>query len=343
MNNKSKNFLKWTVTILLVVVSLYFALKDINYAELWIILKTANYIWAIVPLPIIVLSHFIRAVRWHTILKPIHLPASLMNLFSAVMVGYFFNTIFPRLGEFVRPVVYAKREKTSVSSVFATIIFERVIDVITLGILFAVAFFVARNKIVNMLPGIEPSKLVIFSILVLAVIIISFYPPFIKAILKYFVKPISDKIYNRLLDIFMKFRKGFTVIKKPSLYFRLILESLLIWICYALPMYINFYCFEFHNHIDVQLGDALFLVIVSGIGVTIAPTPSGIGVMHYLIQFALMGLYGLDKETALAYATINHASSVLVQLTVGGLFTFRERANIVPKDLWSGELTKQSV
>jgi hypothetical protein len=108
-------------------------------------------------------------------------------------------------------------------------------------------------------------------------------------------------------------------------------------------MYINFYCFDFHHHINVQLGDALFLVIVSGIGVTIAPTPSGIGVMHYLIMFALIGLYGLDKETALAYATINHASSVFVQLTVGGFFVLRERANIVPKDLWSGKLSQQSV
>jgi uncharacterized membrane protein YbhN (UPF0104 family) len=84
---------------------------------------------------------------------------------------------------------------------------------------------------------------------------------------------------------------------------------------------------------QVTLGDALFLVIVSGIGVTIAPTPSGIGVMHSLIMYAMMGLYGIPEEMALAYATINHASSFFIQLSVGGIFLLRERISKFPTEL----------
>jgi uncharacterized membrane protein YbhN (UPF0104 family) len=57
-----------------------------------------------------------------------------------------------------------------------------------------------------------------------------------------------------------------------------------------------FFCFDFTQTIDVKLSDALFLVIVSGIGVTIAPTPSGIGVMHYLIKYAMVGLTEFPKS-----------------------------------------------
>lgn len=333
MNKGIKTALKWLLTATLVVVSFYFALKDINLGKLWESIRTANYLWVVLSLPIIVLSHYVRALRWRTILKPIMNPGSTINLFSAVMVGYFFNSIYPRLGEFIRPFVYAKRENVSKSSVFATIVVERVIDVFTLGFLFAIAFIISSEKIANMLPGVDPQKIVAFSLLVILALLFSFWPPFIKFVLKYVVKPFSTKIHDRILDIFDKFRLGFTVIRQPSLYFRLISESLLIWLCYALPMYLMFFCFPFSQTIDVSIADALFLVIVSGIGVTIAPTPSGIGVMHSLIMYAMMGLYGIQEEMALAYATINHASSLFVQLTLGGAFLMRERITKMPDDL----------
>lgn len=343
MNTKTKNILTWLVSILIIVVSLWFAVKDINFSELYSILLTADYKWVLLSIPIVVFSHYVRAIRWKTIVKPFLPNSHSLNLFSAVMVGYFFNSIFPRLGEFVRPYVFAKREKTSVSSVFATIVFERVLDVITLGILFAVAFFIARDKVINMLPGIDSTKVVIFSGLVLFVIILSFYPPFVAALFKIMIKPFSERIYNRLIDIFNKFRQGFAILKSPGLYFRLILESLLIWFLYSLPLYLMFFCFDFSNHIHVSLGDALFLLIVSGIGVTIAPTPSGIGVMHTLLTYAMMGLYNIDKETALAYATINHATTLFVQIFFGSIFVFRERVNKLPgKEFFSGEIQEQS-
>ncbi len=339
MNSKTKNIITWTITILIIVISLFFAVKDINYNDLYNILLTADYKWVFFSIPIILLSHYIRAVRWKTIVKPFLPHSNTINLFSAVMVGYFFNSIFPRLGELVRPYVFAKRERTSVSSVFATIVFERVLDVITLGILFAVAFFVARDKVINMLPGIDASKVAIFSALVILLIILSFYPPFIIGILKLVVKPISEKIYNRIIDIFNKFRQGFAILKSPGLYFRLILESFSIWFLYSLPLYLMFFCFDFSKSIHVSLGDSLFLLIVSGIGVTIAPTPSGIGVMHTLLTYAMMGLYGIDKETALAYATINHATSLFVQIFFGSFFVFRERISKLPgKEFFIGEV-----
>ncbi|MFA5511696.1 MAG: lysylphosphatidylglycerol synthase transmembrane domain-containing protein [Candidatus Kapaibacterium sp.] len=333
MNKKIKTLLKWLITGILVVVSFYFALKDIELLVLWDSIRSADYFWVVVSLPIIVASHYIRALRWRTILKPIMNPGSTINLFSAVMVGYFFNSIYPRLGEFVRPYVYAKRENVSKSSVFATIVVERVIDVFTLGFLFAIAFIIARDKIANMLPGVDPQKILMFSLLIIVVLIFSFYPPFIKFLLKFLVKPFSTAIYDRILDIFTKFRLGFKVISQPGQYLRLVAESLLIWLCYALPMYLMFFCFDFSETIDVSIGDALFLVIVSGIGVTIAPTPSGIGVMHSLIMYAMMGLYGIKEEMALAYATINHASSLFIQLTLGGAFLLRERVGSIPKEL----------
>lgn len=331
MSKTLKEILKWTVTLLLVVVSVYFAIQGVRLEELIRILKNANYIWAILPIPIIITSHYIRALRWRTILTPIYKPKSTLNLFSAVMVGYFFNMLTPRGGELVRPYIFAKRENTSVSSAFATIIVERVIDVLTLLFLLGLAMIISRDKIMRVLPAeIDQSKLLIIGIMIFAVIIFSFYPPFVRAVLKYTVKPISHKLYDKLSDIFNKFRAGLQVIKTPSQYARLFVESLSIWLLYSIPMYLMFFCFPFHTEIQAKVGDALFLLIAAGIATTIAPTPGGIGVLHIVVQKAMMSMYGLGEADALAYATVNHAVNTFVALALGGYFLFRERMNKIP-------------
>ncbi|MFW5662496.1 MAG: lysylphosphatidylglycerol synthase transmembrane domain-containing protein, partial [Bacteroidota bacterium] len=127
MKKGVKKALQWSVTAIILIVSIYYATKGIDYTTLWQVLKTADYEWVLIPIPIMLLSHWLRAMRWRTMLKPIFEPGSLWNMFSAVMIGYAMNNVIPRGGEFLRPYVYAKREKKSFSSVFATIVVERFI------------------------------------------------------------------------------------------------------------------------------------------------------------------------------------------------------------------------
>ncbi len=337
MSDNIKKFLKYSISFILVILSVYLVSIGIDYNELWIAIISANYIWVIVPIPIMLLSHLFRAMRWRTILKPFMQPKSLFNLFSAVMVGYAINNILPRGGEFVRPYVYAKRENVSYTSVFATIIVERVIDVITLLILFAISFLLLKDKIISALPpNIHPENFFYITAPLITIIILSLYRPFFETVLKLFIKPFSEKLHNIILDKFNKFRKGLGIIKKPGEYARILIESTAIWICYALPMYIMFYSFNFTEKYGLGLDDALLLLIIVGVGVTIAPTPGAIGVYHWLILTAMVSLYKIEKEYALAYATVTHGINFLVQIIFGGLFILRERITKIPTNELAG-------
>lgn len=308
-------------------------MNGIDFGKLYSAILGIDYFWVIVPLPVILLSHLMRALRWKLLLSPFHKATSIINLFSATMVGYLFNNISPRGGELVRPYIYSKREKISYSSTFATIIVERLLDLITLGLMVAVVLAWNREKITKSFPvDTDPTKLIVISGLILVVLFLAVYPPTIKFILKKIVKPISEKTYTKLEDLFEKFKQGFAIIKHPSKYIRLVLESLFIWILYALPLYLLFFAFGFQNTYHLGLVDALLLVIVSGIGVTIAPTPGAIGVYHYLVTTALVQLYGIDTEMGLAYATVSHAASRLMELIFGGLFFIRENVSKIPNE-----------
>ncbi len=331
MNKTVKKSIQYLISFAIMLVAIWWAVKDIEFEKVYHILQNINYVWAILPLPIILLSHWIRAIRWKTMLKPIFEPKSVYNLFKAVMIGYGVNSVLPRSGEFLRPYVVAKNEKVSYTSLFATIIIERIIDVFTLLGLFAISFFVFSDTIIKILPEeLDEKNIALISGLVIIAMVSSFYKPLVDKMLEWIIKPFSEKLYLRISDLFVKFRSGFAIIKRPSQYFRLIVESALIWFCYALPLYITFYCFDFVNLYGLGLSDALILLIGSGIAISLAPTPGGIGIYHGVIAKSLELLYGIPYEIGFAYATLNHALSFFLQLIVGLVFLSKEKITKLP-------------
>lgn len=334
MKEISKNIVKILISVIFVVLSIYYATLDIDFNRLKDILVTTNFFIALIPIPIILLSHLFRAMRWKVMLNPIKIKISLLNLFSAVMIGYAANSVLPipRAGEFLRPFVLSQREKVSFSSIFATIVIERVLDVIFLLFLFGVTFITLSSKIVNILPNdINPNSLITAVAMFVFIILVSFYPPLFRYFISKILKPLSPKIAEKISQLFDKFSLGLAVIKSPSAYIRLIIDSFAIWFLYAVPLYITFFAFDFQDSLNLGMIDALMLLIISGIGVSIAPTPGAIGVYHALVSTAMVQLYGIPKEEGLAYATVVHFVSYIIQVIVGGAFFLRENITNLDK------------
>ncbi|HKU19068.1 MAG TPA: lysylphosphatidylglycerol synthase transmembrane domain-containing protein [Candidatus Saccharimonadales bacterium] len=84
------------------------------------------------------LGHWLRAVKHRYLLEQIR-PIRTIEVFKGQMIGLLFNTILPfRLGELVRAHYIGKGVSISRSAVFATILFERLIDtavVVLMGLL----------------------------------------------------------------------------------------------------------------------------------------------------------------------------------------------------------------
>jgi len=334
MSKTSKNVLKWVIVAAIVVGSIYSVVKDIDFTKLWSILRSANYLWVVLSLPIILLSHWIRAVRWKILLKPVLDAKSIWNLFSAVMVGYAVNNVIPRGGEFVRPFVYARRENVSKTAVFGTIIVERFLDVLFLLGLFAFVFFFGRSVISSAFPWLTDNNIILFVVLpvviILVLILLSLYTKMGHFLLKWLVKPFLPQKAERIEEMFESFLKGLGFIKNPSDYLRTLTDSSLLWLFYALPMYMMFYCFPFQESLNLGVIDAGLILIVVGIGTTIAPTPGAIGIYHYLVTIAMVNLYSISNEDALAYAILVHSVNMLVQVLVGAVFFLSENIKELP-------------
>ncbi|MBI4874796.1 MAG: flippase-like domain-containing protein [Acidobacteria bacterium] len=80
-----------------------------------------------------------RALRWGVMLKPMAPQARLWNLIQATAIGFTAVVLLGRPGELVRPYLIATKEKVSLSSQMATWVLERILDLLTVLLVFGLA------------------------------------------------------------------------------------------------------------------------------------------------------------------------------------------------------------
>ena len=104
--------------------------------------KSISLFWLLVVLAVYTLSNMFRAWRWKQALEPMGYKVSTFNSYFTLMLGYFANLGFPRIGEAARPAALAKYENIEFEKVFGTVVTERVVDVLGLVcvILFSLLF-----------------------------------------------------------------------------------------------------------------------------------------------------------------------------------------------------------
>ncbi|MFN2437676.1 MAG: lysylphosphatidylglycerol synthase transmembrane domain-containing protein [Chitinophagaceae bacterium] len=136
------NILQYSFYLCLGILFVWLTLKDIKQ-EQWdqIKLSIANARhWLIAPVLIMMLlSHYSRAIRWKILMEPLGYKPSTLNTWAAVMIGYLVNAGVPRLGEVVKCTLLAKYENVRADRLIGTIVVERIIDIVCLMIVFALA------------------------------------------------------------------------------------------------------------------------------------------------------------------------------------------------------------
>lgn len=124
---------------------LYLTLKPVKYEDLMQAVRGFRWMWAVPFVAVTFLSMYVRALRWHFLMRP---TANLttMRLFSPMMAGFAINSLLPaRAGEFARAYVLSAREKLAFTSVFATVVVERIFDTLTLIVLLPLVFAPLRS------------------------------------------------------------------------------------------------------------------------------------------------------------------------------------------------------
>ena len=113
-------------------------LRNADLPSVWQEIRRAQLGLLAVAIASIFLNMVLRSIRWQYLLEPIG-ATSFGNAFRTTMIGFAATFVLPaRAGELLRPYLLARREGFSATAAFATIVLERVLDLLTVVLLLAV-------------------------------------------------------------------------------------------------------------------------------------------------------------------------------------------------------------
>ena len=323
MKKRLLNILKYIVLLGVAAALLLYALKGMDVRKVFQQISGANIFWVCVSGFISIVAFVVRAHRWTLLIEPMGYSPSLKNTTYSVMVGYFANLAFPRLGEVSRCGALSKAETIPFNKLLGTVIVERIIDVISLLICIALAAAIEYKRLGSFFtekvfdPINQKIQKLTASPLLLTAVVVGLVVLLILAI--YFIKKSSrqgtESKVNKIIKGFIDGLKSVGSLKRPGLF---IFQSAFIWILYFLGVYTALYAFSFTSGLGASA--ALFLLVAGGLGMS-APVQGGIGAYHLLVKEGLI-LYGVAAEDGLAFAFMLHGLQLILVIVLGIISLF---------------------
>ena len=288
-------------------------------AVIWEKLAHSNWAGFAVICVLTIFAFWVRAVRWRFFVKSDH-PIATANFFSATMIGFMANNILPfRLGEFVRPYVLARREQMSKSTLLATIVVERVIDMLTLLSIFGIALMVApigeNTAAGRMVQG--GARILLVLSLGLTVFVVAAERN--RKLAQGFTKMLPGPIGSRVAALLDKFLDGFALFRDIGRLLQVFALSFGMFFCFAIALWITGWSLG----IALPWYAGLVMLVVTAIGIMVPAAPGYVGTLNIACTAGL-ALYGVGKAPASAYGWFYFFSQWLPITAVGLYYLHRE-------------------
>ncbi|MDE7032961.1 MAG: flippase-like domain-containing protein [Muribaculaceae bacterium] len=316
-----RTLLKYVVPLVITVGLCYLMFTGIDFKEMIaIIRRDCNFSWIALALCISILSHVFRAMRWRIQLRALGIESPLFALVLSIFGTYAVNLVFPRLGEIWRTGYIAQRQQAQFTTVFGSMVADRLADTVTVGLLTLVTFMLASKALityfadnadtVDRLTGFATSPWLWLAIASLAALVWWFLTH----------KSTNSKV-QKIRQQVHELWQGFAVIATMPGKGRWLLLTAGLWGCYFVQLYVAFYAFPFTREVLAQHGilAALVAFVLSSISMGV-PSNGGIGPWQWAIIFAL-GRYGLGQAQAAAFANLVLGTQTMLLILLG-LFTF---------------------
>ncbi len=315
---------------LLALLLLYWFFRGMDFEALGRSLADARPGYLLGLVGVTVLVYFLRAWRWGYLLSPLA-RVPLADLFSATMVGFGSGMLVPRAGEIVRPYLVSRRHAISVSAGFATIVLERVVDLLTvlffLGLYLYVLPAPAAQTRGSLLALLKYSGLVVGAgALVLVLVLLAFHVHADRALAfcDRLLASLPAWLRTPLAGVLRSFSQGLAVLQAPAAHLlAIVAQSVLVWLLIDLGFHWTHRAFG----IDLPFHATFLLVAFLTVGVAI-PTPGMVGGFHAFYLLALTEAFGVDPGPAAAAGLAAHALSTLPVIVLGLAFLGREGVSL---------------
>jgi hypothetical protein len=290
----------------------YLALRGIDLKDAWHALRSCDYWWLIPALIAFGLGNVARALRWRSLFVPGRRPPAATTL-NAMMIGYFYNSILPaRAGEAARILVLTRRSSSPPVEITATVVLERLYDVVAILLL----FFLAEPW----LPNVSWFRAAAIAAIALALMIsaaaaiLAIYGERPVRLLMRPLKRFSPFSSDRLDRTVAELVHGLSGLHNWRVALEALVWTLSAWLMSMLCAYIV--TLAFHLHVSFVAG--VLVMVAVGLGMILPSAPAAVGVFEGATLIALRA-FGLRQSVALPYALVLHMVNFVPFVVVGAL------------------------
>lgn len=309
MKSSIKKTLKTILPILLGVFLVwysYYSTSEKDRSEIIHYIKNADLFWVGVSVFLGILTHLSRAVRWNYLLQPLGYKPKLFNNILIILTAYFTNLGIPRSGEILRATALATYEHVPFQKGFGTIVTERVIDLVMLFLIVAIALFLQTDIIWGFLQQKG------FNLILLLVLIGSGL--LVLSLGMYVVKKSNSKFALKLKTFLRGLLEGILSIFRMKNKWSFVLHTLFIWLAYIAMFWVIKYTVL--ETVDLSVSQ-LLVPFVAG-AFAMSATNGGIGIYPIAVSSAL-AIFGISKVSGDAFGWIMWISQTLMIVVFGAI------------------------
>ena len=312
-----------TVFICLLTVGLLaFFLRNADMAAVWAETRRARPELLALAVLVTAITYILRALRWQYLLAPIG-RTHFNNAFRATVIGFAASFLLPaRAGEVIRPYLLARKEGLSATAAFATIILERLLDLVAVLLLFGV--FVATMD-AGAVSG-DPSAFArvkiggqLAAVAALAGLAVFFtlarHPERIGRWALRVERVLPPKLARAVARFVESFAQGLAVMRQPGRLLVALAWSFPVWLSIAAGIWLTSLAF----HITFPFAGSFLVTMLLVVGVAV-PTPGAIGGFHAAYQIAVQTFFGAPDDRAVGAAILLHAISFVPVTLLGIVF-----------------------
>jgi len=310
-----RRWITLAVSLLISAVTLYFAFRSVNLAEIGSTFAHARYEYVAAAAALIFIGMIVRGTRWRVLTGGRLTPGDAFWLWA---IGFLFNDVLPaKLGEIVRSILAGRRPGMTFTSALSSVVVERLFDVVSVVALLAVAL------IFNPLPvWATQAGLALGVAGVIGIAVLAFAARRPEPALKLGAKLVALlPMYTeeQASGFLAPFVEGLGGVRDLRIFGAGLGLSAVAWMFSVLASWALMFAFWANPPFSV----ALLALAAAGLGVSVPSAPSGIGPYQAAIIGVLTVIH-YDLSLSQSYAIANHGVVFLTTVVVGLIGLARE-------------------
>lgn len=291
-------------------VLLFLVLRNIEIAQVQRELQSISILPLMLAACVGASSDLVRAVRWGVLLGYAP-PAGWRVFYTSIMIGCLANNVLPaRMGELVRIYILERQVGVSKSTSAATIVLERLTDVLLLlAMIDCIAFFIPLPVVLH---GGVWIATAVFGAMALGLLCLALKGDHLVRLSTHIAGLLSQSVGTSIQGILERFIDGLSLLRSSRQVLYVLLLTLMIWGIEVVSVGLTMQSFN----LNLPWIAPLLVSVMLSLSFVIPAAPGAVGTYEFFVIVALTP-FAVESNQAMGLAFVLHAMMYIMTTALG--------------------------